>query len=305
MNDVLVSFAATVMTAATPLAYAALGELVTERAGVLNLGVEGMMLTGAVAAFATTWASGSHALGVLAGAGAGLALASLFAVLTLGLSTNQVATGLALTIFGTGLSALVGRDLTGRTVAPLPKLRIPLLDDLPVVGRLAHQDVLVIGSLAATAGLAWAIGGTRPGLVLRAVGEDAQAAHRLGLPVLQARLFAILFGGAMAGLGGATLSIAYTPLWAEGMTAGRGWIAVALVVFGSWRPGRVLVGAYLFGGIEVGQVYLQGSGFGGPTELLATLPYLSTIAVLAIVSSAGGPVVAAPADLGKPFRAIG
>ena len=295
----------TVMTAATPLAYASLGEMVAERAGVLNLGVEGMMLTGAVAGFGATLVSGSHVLGVLAGAGAGMALASLFAALTLGLSSNQVATGLALTIFGTGVSTLAGHGLTGHTVPPLPKLRVPLLADTPVVGPLADQDVLVLGSLVAAGLLAWAIGATRPGMVLRAVGENAEAAHRIGLPVLKVRLLAVLFGGAMAGLGGAYLSMAYTPLWAEGMTAGRGWIALALVVFGSWRPLRVLGGAYLFGGIAVLQLYLQGSGLHVPTQLFATVPYIATIVVLAAISSGARPLLAAPASLGKPFRAIG
>ncbi len=306
MTNVAVSLVATVMTAATPLAYASLGELVAERAGVLNLGVEGMMLSGAVAGFAATLASGSHVLGVLAGAGAGMALASLFAALTLALSTKQVATGLALTIFGTGVSTLAGQRLTGHTVPPLGKLHVPWLGAVPVIGPLAGQDALVFGSLVAAGLLAWAIGRTRAGMVLRAVGENAEAAHRIGLPVLRVRLLAVLFGGAMAGVGGAYLSVAYTPMWAEGMTAGRGWIALALVVFGSWRPLRVLLGAYLFGGIAVLQLYLSGSGLHLPTQLFAMVPYLATIVVLAAISSgvAKG-LLAAPASLGKPFRATG
>ena len=291
MSVLLVPLVRTVATAATPLALAGLGEMVAERSGVLNLGVEGMMLVGAVAGFAATLATGSHALGLLAGAGAGMALASVFALLTLGLASNQVATGLALTIFGSGLSSLVGRHLTGRTVAPLPAL--------------AGADALVWASLVAAAVLAWAVGRTRTGMVLRAVGENAEAAHRLGLPVVRVRLLAVLFGGAMAGLGGCSLSIGSTPLWADGMVAGRGWIALALVVFGAWRPLRVLGGAWLFGGIAVVQLYGQGLVH-LPAPLLATVPYLATIAVLAMMSSGRGRMrLAAPAGLARPFRTAG
>ena len=294
---------ATALTAATPLAYAALGETVAERAGVLNLGVEGMMLVGAVAGFGATLATGSHALGVLAGAAAGATLALLFALLTLVLASNQVATGLALTIFGTGVSTLAGERLTGRTVAALPKLDV--LNGVPVLGTLLHQDVLVFGVVGVAAGLAWLIGSTRAGMILRAVGENAQAAHRLGLPVLRVRLLAVLFGGAMGGVGGAYLSIAYTPLWAEGMTAGRGWIALALVVFGSWRPWRVLGGAVLFGVVEVAQLSVHGGWLHVPNQLFATVPYLATIVVLAAISSGRARRLAAPADLGRAFHAIG
>ncbi len=305
MSLFIVPLLRTVMIAATPLALASLGEMVAERSGVLNLGVEGMMLVGAVAGFAATFATGSHLLGVLAGAGAGMALASLFALLTLWLASNQVATGLALTIFGTGVSSLVGQHLTGRTVPPLPAVHLPVLSGLPVVGPLLTQDLLVWGSVGAALGLLWAMRSTRAGMVLRAVGENAEAAHRLGLPVMRVRLAAVLFGGAMAGLGGCYLSIAYTPLWAEGMVAGRGWIALALVVFGAWRPLRVLGGAYLFGGIAVAQLYLQGS-LHVPTTLLAMVPYLATIVVLAMMSSGRARLrLMAPASLGKPFRAVG
>ncbi len=304
----LVPLLATIMTAATPLALAALGELVTERAGVLNLGVEGTMLVGAVVGFAVMATTGSHTLGVLAGCAAGVAMSTLFAALTLPLAANQVATGLALTVFGTGLSALLGQHFTGRTVPPLPRLDLPFVSTLPVIGPLLfHQDVLVYASLAAAPLLAAFLHRTRAGLVLRAVGENAEAAHQLGTGVLRQRLAAVLFGGAMSGLGGAYLSLAYTPLWAEGMTAGRGWIALALTVFGAWRPWRVLGGAYLFGGIEVGGLYLQGSGvLHVPPQLLAAIPYLATIVVLALVSSGGAARrLAAPASLGKPFRALG
>ena len=307
MNDVLVALLVTASTAATPLLFAALGETVAERAGVLNLGVEGMMLAGAVAAFAAAYGTGSHALGVLAGAGAGAALAGLFAALTLGLASNQVATGLALAIFGAGVSTLAGAGLVGQTVAPLPKLDLPGLSDLPVVGPLLFRhDALVYGAVALAGGTSWALWRTRAGLVLRAVGEDAASAHAVGHRVLRTRALAALFGGAMAGLGGAYLSLAYTPLWAEGMTAGRGWIALALVVFGAWRPWRVAAGAALFGGLAVLQLYVQGSGrLAVPTQALAALPYLATVLVLALSSSGARARRGAPADLGKPFWAPG
>ena len=308
IGGALVPLLVSVVTAATPLALASLGELVTERAGVLNLGVEGLMLVGAVAGFAVMSATGSDVLGVLAGAGAGVALAAVFAALTLGLATSQVATGLALTILGQGLSTLAGARLTGRTVPALPKLAIPVVSDVPVIGPLLlHQDGLVYASLAAAFVLSAVLRTSRLGLVLRAVGENDDAAHRLGYRVLRIRLLAVLFGGAMGGLGGAYLSLAYTPLWAEGMTAGRGWIALALVVFGSWRPLAVLAGAYLFGGIEVLQLYLQGSGLiHVPSQLFSTVPYVATIVVLALMSSGRARrTLAAPACLGKPFRDLG
>jgi general nucleoside transport system permease protein len=304
--DVLVPLLVTVCTSATPLLLASLGELVSERAGVLNLGVEGMMLTGAVCAFIAMTHTGSHSLGILAGAGAGAGLAALFALLTLTLSANQVATGLALTIFGTGLSTLLGAGYTGRTVPPLEKLEIPGVSTMPVLGPLLfHHDVLIYLSVAATGIIAWALRRTRMGMILRAVGESDVSAHAIGHDVILVRWGAVLFGGAFAGLGGAYLSLAYTPLWAEGMTAGRGWIALALVVFGAWRPWRVLAGAYLFGGIAVLQLYLQGSGLVAiPTEILSMIPYLATIFVLALISSGSARRrLAAPACLGKPFRA--
>lgn len=291
---------ASVVTAATPLLLAALGELVVERAGVLNLGVEGMMLVGAVAAFAATSLTGSPALGILAAAAAGAAMAGLFAGLTLGLATNQVATGLALTIFGVGLSALLGAGFVGHPLPPLPKLDLPFLDRAPLL----RQDALVYLSLAATAAVAWFLRRTRAGLILRAVGEADGSAHALGHKVLRIRATAVLFGGVMAGLAGADLSLAYTPMWVEDMTAGRGWIALALVVFSAWQPWRLLLGAYLFGGIAILQLYAQGSGFSPvPTQFLAMLPYLATILVLTVISSGKARRFGAPACLGKPFRA--
>ena len=304
-GGVLVSLVATAVASATPLLYAALGELVAERSGVLNLGVEGMMLAGAVCGFATMTATGSDTLALLAAAAAGAALALLFALLALVLTASQVASGLALTIFGTGLSTLIGARYTGMTVPPLPRLSVRGLSDLPVVGRLLfHYDALVYLSVAAAGAIGWFLARTRAGMVLRAVGESDVAAHSIGYPVLRIRALAVLFGGAMAGLGGAYLSLAYTPLWAEGMTAGRGWIALALVVFAAWRPGRAVIGAYLFGGITVLQLYLQGSGLVVvPTQILAMVPYVATIVVLTAISSASARSrLSAPACLGKTFR---
>ncbi len=295
----------TVIGAATPLLFAALGELVTEKSGVLNLGVEGMMLAGAVAAFAVAVTTGSGLIGVLAGAAAGLAMAGIFGLLTLTLAANQVATGLALTIFGIGISALAGAGFVGIPVTPLPKLDVAGLTTLPAVGLLLFgHDALVYLSVLATAAVAWFLKRTRGGMVLRAVGESDVSAHSIGYDVIAVRYRAVLFGGAMSGLGGAFLSLSYTPLWAEEMTAGRGWIALALVVFSSWRPWRLLLGAYLFGGVTILQLYAQGAGgFGVPAQVMSMLPYVATILVLTVI--AAGPWkgrLDAPACLGKPFR---
>lgn len=303
--DALAPFLLTIIGAATPLLFAALGELVSEKSGVLNLGVEGMMIVGAVCAFAVAVTSGSGTLGVLAGALAGMAMALIFGVLTLTLAANQVATGLALTIFGLGLSALIGAGFIGIAVDPLPKLALPGISGLPVVGPLLFgHDALVYLSVAALAGVAWFLKKTRAGLILRAVGESDISAHSIGYDVIAVRYRAVLFGGAMAGLGGAFLSLSNTPLWTEGMTAGRGWIALALVVFASWRPWRLLAGAYLFGGVTILQLYSQGAGgLGIPAQVMSMLPYLATLAVLTII--AAGPWkgrLDAPACLGTPFR---
>ena len=295
----------TIIGAATPLLFAALGELVTEKSGVLNLGVEGMMLAGAVVGFAVTVTTGSNLLGVLAAALAGAGMAFLFGVLTLTLAANQVATGLALTIFGIGLSALFGAGFVGVPVVPLPKLSIAGLSDLPFFGPLLFgQDALVYLSIAATGAVAWFLKRSRPGMILRAVGESDLSAHSIGYNVIAVRYLAVLFGGAMAGLGGAFLSLSYTPMWAEEMTAGRGWISLALVVFASWRPWRAMLGAYLFGGVTILQLYAQGAGgLGVPAQVMSMLPYLATVLVLTII--AAGPWkgrLDAPACLGKPFR---
>ncbi|MCB1993055.1 MAG: ABC transporter permease, partial [Geminicoccaceae bacterium] len=270
-----------------------------------NLGVEGMMLAGAVTGFAVTLTTGSGTIGIIAAAFAGAAMALVFGFLTLTLLANQVATGLALTIFGVGLSALVGSGFVGTPLPRLPRLDLPGLTDLPVVGPLLFgHDVLVYMAVLLTLAVAWFLARSRAGMILRAVGENHEAAHGLGYPVIRIRYLAVLFGGLAAGLGGAFLSLAYTPMWIEQMTAGRGWIALALVVFAAWRPLRVLVGAYLFGGVTILQLHAQGLGlFAVPSQVLSMLPYLATIVVLVVISV--GPWkgrLQAPACLGRPFH---
>jgi simple sugar transport system permease protein len=300
LSAILVSMIA----ASTPLLFAALGELVTEKSGVLNLGVEGMMLVGAVAAFMVGIGTGSPILAVFAGALAGIATALLFGVLTLSLLANQVATGLALTIFGVGLSALMGKKYVGVPLTPLPKLDIPGISDIPLLGPVfLAQDFLVYLSIFMVVAVGWFLFHTRWGLVLRAVGESHAAAYAIGYPVIGIRYLAVAFGGAMAGLGGAFLSLSYTPMWIENMTAGRGWIALALVVFATWRPGRVLLGAYLFGGVTMLQLHAQGAGFDVPSQIMSMLPYLATVLVLVLISSDRTRIrLNAPADIGKIFH---
>lgn len=304
MSDVLVFSIVTIMTAATPLVFAGIGELVVERSGVLNLGVEGMILVGAVSGFAAANATGSATLGVLGGCLAGAALAALFALLTLDLKSSQVATGLALTIFGTGLSALLGQAYVGVAFVGLPKLNIAGLSDLPIIGPLlfAH-DALVYLSFVLVLAVSWFLNRTRAGLVLRAVGDSHDSAHALGYGVLQVRRWATLFGGACAGLAGAYLSLAYTPMWVENMSAGRGWIALALVVFAVWQPGRLLFGAYVFGGISILQLHGQALGIPLPSQLMSMLPYIATMVVLVVISRDLGRIRRnAPASIGKPFH---
>lgn len=299
--DWLAPLVSTVVIASTPLVIAALGELVVERAGVLNLGVEGMMIVGAVAAFAAAVASGSAVVGFGAGALAGGAMAGLFALMVLVLRTSQVPTGLALTLFGIGLSALAGAGLIGETLPSAPR-GVPGLEQLPVVGKMIFgHDVIVYAAVALVAAVSWFLFRTRLGLIVRAVGEDHAAAHALGYPVLAVRCGCILFGGLMAGVAGAYLSVIYTPLWTEGMTAGRGWIALALVVFASWRPWWCLLGALLFGSFSIFQFYLQGSSLAIAGQYYAMLPYLVTIVVLSWTSWYKGSSLGAPACLGKPF----
>jgi simple sugar transport system permease protein len=295
---------ASLMVAATPILLAALGELVVERSGVLNLGVEGMMISGAVIGFIAAVEVGNVWLGFGAAMLGGAAMALLFGFLTQVLLSNQVATGLALTLFGLGLSSLIGQSYVGIKVDSPARVDLGPLSDLPFFGRvLFGHDPIVYVSLALVAAV-WAfLRFTRAGLILRAVGESHDAAHALGYHVVRVRLMAIAFGGACAGLGGAYLSLVRVPQWTEGMTAGAGWIALALVVFASWKPARVLVGAYLFGGITVLQLNLQTAGARIPVELLSAAPYLVTILVLVLISRRAGRGGDAPADLGKPFHA--
>jgi ABC-type uncharacterized transport system permease subunit len=300
---VLEAIILTVITAATPLLLAAIGELVVERSGVLNLGVEGMMVMGAVAGFALTITTGSTAVGVVGGMLAGAAISLLFAFVTQTLAANQVASGLALTLLGLGLSGLLGESFVGTPGIKLPSLSVPGLTDLPFVGRILFgQDFLVYLSFLLVAAVSWMLYRTRAGLILRAVGDNHGSAHALGYRVILVRYLAILFGGACAGLGGAYLSIGYTPLWVENMTAGRGWIALALVVFSSWLPYRLAIGAYLFGAVSILQLHAQPLGLGVPAQFLSMLPYLVTIAVLVIISSNRRATrMNTPACLGKPF----
>jgi len=296
-----------IISASTPLLLAATGELVAEKSGVLNLGVEGMMLVGAIIGFAATVGSGSALIGIAAAALAGMAMAAIFAVLTLVLLANQVATGLALTIFGTGLSALVGVAFVGIGLDPLPKLQLPVLSDLPFVGPiLFQQDGLVYASLALVALVAWFLYRTHSGLVLRSVGDSHEAAHAIGYPVVAVRFAATVFGGLTSGLAGGYMSLVYSPSWAENMTAGRGWIALALVVFATWRPARLLLGAYLFGGITILQLHIQAWGLEVPSQFLTMLPYLATVVVLVLISRDSTRIrLNAPACLGRPFHAAG
>ncbi|QPC44828.1 ABC transporter permease [Kaustia mangrovi] len=302
--DQAVTILAGAIRAGTPLVFAALGELVAERSGVLNLGVEGMMLMGAVTGFIATAVTGDPLVGIAAAMLAGLAMALVFAALTLGLLANQVATGLALTIFGVGLSAFVGQDYVGTPIEGLKALDLFGLAGLPVVGPLLFgHDLMVYLSLVLLAAVAWVLTRTRAGLVLRAVGENPDGAHAIGHPVLRIRLLAVLFGGACAGVAGAYLSLVYTPQWAENMTAGRGWIALALVVFATWRPVRVALGAYLFGGITILGLHVQALGFDVSSQLMATLPYIATVVVLALISRDATRIrLNAPAALGRPFH---
>lgn len=293
----------TVITASTPLVIAAMGELVTERSGVLNLGVEGMMIIGAVCAFAVAQRSGSPLIGVGAGIVGGAAFSLLFAFLTLSLVANQVATGLALTILGLGVSGMLGESFVGVPGVKLQPIAIPLLADIPFVGPLLfRQDLIFYLSILLVVGVNWFLFGTRTGLKLRAIGDNHGSAHTLGIHVIRTRYLAVLFGGACAGLAGAQLSLVYTPQWVENMSAGRGWIALALVVFASWRPWRLLAGGYLFGAVTIGQLHAQAFGIGLPSQLLSALPYAATIVVLVIISqNRRTTLINTPASLGKPF----
>jgi len=302
--ETLATLVAASITAGTPMLLAAIGILVHERSGVVNLGVEGMMLVAAIVAFAVTHDSGSHALGFVAGAMAGMGLAAVFAFFALGLHANQYATGLAIALLGTGASAFIGLPYSGQGLPARVADGIAGARDLPILGPMlfGHHPLVYLAPLLVAA-VAWLLFRTRAGLVLRAVGESPESAHALGISVRGVRLAALLFGGACAGLAGAYLATVYTPLWAENMTAGRGWIALALVVFATWRPLRVLVGAYLFGGVTMLQLYLQGIGVQAPSQLMSMAPYLATIVVLALISRNPRWIrLNMPASLGQPFN---
>ena len=293
----------TIATAATPLLIAALGELIAERSGVLNLGVEGMMVMGAVTGFAVAYTTGNAWLGMFAAILAGAALALLFAFLTLTLVANQVATGLALTILGLGASAVIGESFVGLPGVKLPSLNIPYLSDVPLIGKLLFgQDVIFYIAMVLVIGVSWFLFRTRAGLQLRSIGDNHSSAHALGINVVRTRYLAVIFGGACAGLAGAQLSLVYVPQWVENMSAGRGWIALALVVFASWRPWRVLIGAYLFGAVTIGQLHAQALGIGLPSQFMSALPYLATIVVLVVISrNRRLTMMNTPASLGKSF----
>jgi simple sugar transport system permease protein len=303
MESYALLFAAT-LSAGTVLAIAALGLLINEKAGVVNLGAEGMMLCAAIAGFATTVHTGSHLLGFVAGMAAGGLLAAVFGLLVIWLGTNQYATGLALSLFGTGFSAFVGLPYVQAKLPESGRFALPLLGDIPVLGpALFRLHPMVYLTMALAGGLVWFLYRTRAGLVLRSVGESPDSAHALGYPVRRIRLAAVVAGGALCGLAGAYISTVYTPLWVEGMVAGRGWIALALTTFATWRPARVLLGAYLFGGVTMLQFHFQGMGVDIPSQLLSMLPYLATIVVLALISRNPAWIrINMPASLGKPFH---
>jgi simple sugar transport system permease protein len=302
METYALLFAAT-LSAGTVLAIAALGLLINEKAGIVNLGAEGMMLCAAIAGYATVVYTGSDMLGFLAGMGAGAVLALFFGALVIGLNTNQYATGLALSLFGVGFSAFVGTSYVQAKLPERLSYEVPYLADLPVIGTAVfRQHPMVYAAIIFTLALIWFLERTRAGLVLRAVGESPQSAHALGYPVRSIRLAAVVCGGALCGLAGAYISVIYTPLWVEGMIAGKGWIALALTTFATWRPARILLGAYLFGGVTMLQFHLQATGVEVPSQFLSMLPYVATIVVLALISRNPQWIrVNMPASLGKPF----
>lgn len=301
--DALAPLIAASMNAGTPLMLAALGLLINEKAGVINLGSEGMMLVAAAVGFAIAVHSDSVAMGFIVGAAAAALLAGVFAWLTVWLGANQVACGLALSLFGVGASAYIGLPYVGATIK-VSSYGIPWLENIPFFGpALFQQHPMVYGALGLCAGLSYFLYRTRPGLVLRAVGESPESAHALGYKVRRIRLAALLFGGACCGLAGAFMSLVYTPMWVEGMVAGRGWIALALTPFATWRPLRVLIGAYLFGGITILTFHMQALGVPIASQLLSMLPYLATILVLVLISRNVNWIrINMPASLGKNFN---
>ena len=295
---------AATLNAGTVLALASLGLLINEKAGIVNLGAEGMMLCAAIAGFAAVVHSGSDTWGFIAGIGAGALLGLVFGGLVIWLNTNQYATGLAVSLFGAGFSAFAGISYVQERIPPRPSFAVPWLSDIPLLGpALFQHHPLVYLTVLLALGMIWFLYRTRAGLVLRCVGESPEAAHALGYPVRRIRLLAALCGGALCGLAGAYVSIVYTPLWVEGMVAGKGWIALALTTFATWRPARVLLGAYLFGGVTMLQFHLQGAGVEIPSQFLTMLPYLATIVVLALISR--NPLwirINMPASMGKSFH---
>jgi simple sugar transport system permease protein len=294
---------AATLNAGTVLALAAIGLLINEKAGIVNLGAEGMMLCAAIAGFATVVHTGSDWLGFAAGMAAGAVLAAAFGLLVIWLNTNQYATGLALSLFGAGFSAFAGIRYVQEKLPERPHFDVPFLSDIPLVGpALFRQHPMVYFAIVLVAALIWFLDRSRAGLVLRSVGESPSSAHALGYPVRRIRFLAVIAGGALCGLAGAYISVVYTPLWVEGMVAGKGWIALALTTFGTWRPLRVLLGAYLFGGVTMLQFHLQSTGVDVPSQFLTMLPYVATIVVLALISRNPAWIrVNMPASLGKPF----
>ena len=301
--DAIALLVAATLNSGTVLAFAALGLLINERSGIVNLGAEGMMLVAAIAGYATAVHTGNDWLAFGAGACAGALLAAAFGLLVIWLNTNQYATGLALSLFGAGFSAFVGISYTQQRLSERPRFAIPGLADVPFFGpALFRQHPMVYLAIALTVALAWFLYRSRAGLVLRAVGESPESAHALGYPVRRIRLAAVVVGGALCGISGAYISVIYTPFWVEGMTAGKGWIALALTTFATWRPTRVLLGAYLFGGVTMLQFHLQGAGVQVPSQFLTMMPYLATILVLVLISRNAAFIrVNMPASIGKPF----
>ena len=304
MSATLIFIISGMLAAAVPLLLAAMGELVAERSGMLNLGVEGMMAVGAAAGFVTVATTGSHLLGFIVGGAAAMLLSMVFAALTLPFAANQVASGLAIGILGLGASSAIGKAHEGTTVPALAKIDLGLLSDLPIVGpAVFRQDVMVYLSIVLVAAVWYVLARTKLGLIIRALGESPQSAHVLGYRVMSIRAGCVLFGGAMAGIGGAYLSTAYTPLWAEGMVAGRGWIVVALIVFGSWIVPRIAFGAYLFGAISLMELSVQALGVRIPSQLLSASPYIVTIIILAIISRDPAKIrLNSPMSLGQTFK---
>jgi simple sugar transport system permease protein len=303
MMDTYALLIAATLNAGTVLALASLGLLINEKAGIVNLGAEGMLLCAAIAGFAAVVHTGSDWLGFAAGIGAGAVLAAAFGVLVIWLNTNQYATGLALSLFGAGFSAFAGIKYVQQRLPERPHFEIPFLSDIPLAGpALFRQHPMVYFAIALVVALIWFLDRSRAGLVLRSVGENPSSAHALGYPVRWIRFAAVIAGGALCGLAGAYLSIVYTPLWVEGMVAGKGWIALALTTFGTWRPMRVLLGAYLFGGVTMLQFQLQGAGVDIASQFLTMLPYIATVVVLALISRNPAWIrINMPASLGKPF----